>query len=419
MFEKLPNNDKLIKTSRIYNVPVDKIVQNKALLREYDTVSVVKLASSIRKIGLIEPVILRLPCCDLPRDPEEEFTERENQDALPCPAYDKTKKSQKLSDKIAQIKKFAVQSKIDDENRKYILISGGYRLRACKMLGMNEIPARFALYTENDEASVQMVGEFFGSCSDLFERARKSVRTCIDLNMNACELAENLGFQRKYAISLFNIAKMSDSEADLASLYKIPFETVAEIAKVSSPIARIALIEDVKDGQMSKKELLQQIEDINSGKSKSFTQNRKFFCKDMRIYVNTMRKTVKAMIENGLDAKIEVNEGENDLHIVVNVSRETSSNAVEEDHNSTHVVRKTVENSAETIENRGVSEKNQEFSTDFKENQANSVKTVEKCVENVENRVYPKAEANMITNELINPDGNRRAPTADLAKELA
>ena len=73
----------------------------------------------------------------------------------------------------------------------------------------------------------------------------------------------------------------------------------------------------------------------------------------------------------------------------------------------------------ETIENRGVSEKNQEFSTDFKENQANSVKTVEKCVENVENRVYPNAEVSMITNELINPDGNRQAPTADLAKELA
>ena len=85
MYEKLPINDKLIKITRIYEVPIEKIVQNKALLREYDTVSVVKLASSIRKIGLIEPIILRLPCHALPCDPEEEFREVQKDSALPCP----------------------------------------------------------------------------------------------------------------------------------------------------------------------------------------------------------------------------------------------------------------------------------------------------------------------------------------------
>lgn len=420
MFEKLPNNDRSIKTSRIYNVPIDKIVQNKTLLREYDMISVVKLASSIRKIGLIEPIILRLPCRDLPRPPEEEFTERENSLSLPCPA-DKSKKSQKLSDKLAEIKKITEQARLDEENRKYILISGGYRLRACKMLGMSEIPARFALFTENDEASVQMVGEFFGSCSDIFERARKFVRCCIDLNMNACELAENLGFQRKYAISLFNIAKMTDSEADLASLHKIPFETLAVIAKLDSPIARIALIDEAKDGQTSQKELARLIEDINSGKSKSFTQNRKFFCKDMRIYVNTMKKTVKAMIENGLDASIDVNEGYDGLQIVVNVSRETSSKVVEDERIIPTGVCKTVENPVETIENRGVSLENYEFSTEIIENQANSVKTVEKCVENVENSACVSLDTDIATIQAAAPtrDGDRQIPTADLAAGLA
>ena len=419
MYEKLPNNPRLIKTSRIYNVPVDKIIQNKALLREYDTVSVVKLASSIRKIGLIEPIILRLPCRELPRAPEEEFMEHEESLQLPCPEVQKNSRPKKLSEKLEMIKNMAKQAKFEEENRKYILISGGYRLRACKMLGMTEIPARFALYTENDEASVQMVGEFFGSCSDIFERSRKFVRTCIDLNMNACELAENLGFQRKYAISLFNIAKMSDSEADLVSLYKLPFETVAEIAKVDSPIARLSLIEEAKDGRTSHSELIQLISDIKSGKSKSFTQNRKFFCKDMRIYVNTMKKTVKAMVENGLDANIEVREEENEFHIFVNVSRETSSIAVEKDRISDQDVCKTVENPVESTENRGVSEDNHEFSTEINGNTAKSDKSVEKCVENVENQVCRGAESGSISNKVINTDGDRQLLTADIAKEFA
>lgn len=427
MFEKLPSSDKYIKTSRIYDVPIDRIVQNKALLREYDTVSVVKLASSIRKIGLIEPIILRLPCHDLPREPEEEFTEIDTSRTLPSPAPEKTKLSQKINDKIADLRKIAEQTKKDETDRRYVLISGGYRLRAYKMLGMSEIPARFALFTENDEASVQIVGEFFGSCSDTFEKARKFVRTCIDMGMNACELAENLGFQQKYAISLFNIAKMSDSEADLASLHKLSFETIAEIAKLDSPIARLALIEEAKDGQFSKKELSQQIEDIKSGKSKSFTQNRRFFCKDMRIYVNTMKKTVKAMVENGINAELDISEGENDLRLTVNVSactgetlknvsRETLSVAVEEGRNLSADTLESVEKSVETIENRGVSTENCEFSTDFNKNEAKSSETVENHVENVENLVCTEAPAATITDKTSERDGDRHMPTPKLIK---
>jgi len=405
MPEKLPINDKLIKTTRIYDVPIEKIVQNKALLREYDTVSVVKLASSIRKIGLIEPIILRLPCTTLPRDPEEMFIERENSGTLPCPEP-KNKHKNKNSETVKEIKNAVKEAKDKENNEKYLLISGGYRLRAYKMLGLTHIPARFALYTENEEASIQMVTEFFGSCSDIFERSRKFVRTCIDLGMNACELAENLGFQRKYAISLFNIAKMSDSEADLASLHKLSFESVANIAKVNSPMARLALIEEAKDREMSERELLQRIDDANNGRAKCITQERRLFCKDLRIYLNTVKKTVSAMTENGIDADLDIFESEDVTVLTVtikqrsvktkNVSRETSAEKVDNCQIISPQTHNTVENSVETVQNTGVSNENIEnplISCDF---QAKPQETVENFVENVENRVYEAENDNTV-----------------------
>ena len=423
MYEKMPINDKLIKITRIYEVPIEKIVQNKALLREYDTVSVVKLASSIRKIGLIEPIILRLPCHALPCDPEIMFKENTNLSALPCP-QSKKKLTEKLCESVNELKTSVKQAKIRENEEKYVLISGGYRLRAYKMLGYSHIPARFALYTENDEASIQMVTEFFGSCSDIFERARKFVRTCIDLGMNACELAENLGFQRKYALSLFNIAKMSDSEADLASLHKLSFETIANIAKVNSPMARLALIDEAKERALSETELLQKIDDANNGRAKSMTQDRRLFCKDMRIYMNTLKKTVSAMVENGIDAKLDVKDNSEatvmtitvmqptKANAQVNVSRETLKVSVEESRIVPTETHETVENPMETVEKVGVSCENQEKSSIICDFEAKQCKTVENRVENVEN-IGCVTEYDTSVNDIRDVDAIRQDNTAN------
>ena len=147
----------------------------------------------------------------------------------------------------------------------------------------------------------------------------------------------------------------------------------------------------------------------------------------MRIYVNTMKKTVKAMVENGINAELDIIEGENDLRLTVNVSactgetlknvsRETLSVAVEEGRNLSADTLESVEKSVETIENRGVSTENCEFSTDFNKNEAKSSETVENHVENVENLVCTEAPAATITDKTSERDGDQHMPTPKLIK---
>ena len=178
MFEKLPISDKLIHKSVIYEVPIHMIISERCFMREYDTVSVVKLATSIRRIGLIEPIILRYPCSALPDDPEDLFSESNDlvnvKDDCDEDLLKNCKTCTSIGEKLAKITKNA--TKMFDKSgheRKFLLISGGYRLRACKMLGMNTIPARFALYSEKREKSLPVVGDFFGNCSDMFEKSKK------------------------------------------------------------------------------------------------------------------------------------------------------------------------------------------------------------------------------------------------------
>lgn len=423
MFEKLPKYDKLIKTSRIYEVEIDRIVEIGSILRSYEPVSVVKLAASIQKIGLIEPIILRLPCRAFPTSAESEFAERVENPALPCPDTAFVKLKERVSGKIDELRKYTEMAKNQTSPSRFALISGGYRLRAYKMLGFKTIPARFALFEEQNEAAIRMVGEFFGSCSDIFERSRKFVRTCIDLDMNAADLAQKLGFQSKYASALFSIAAMSDSEADLASLYKLPFEAIAQISRVSSPIARLALIEQIKDGSTSSAQLAELIADVNSGKRKSYTQSRKFFCKDIRIYVNTMKKTVAAMVENGIKADFDIVESADNCVMTIrinrsepventNVSRETLSLSVKKEGILGENTPESVENSVETIENYGVSRENQSKSVIIDDNQAKSSKTVENVVESVENREYHRDQSDESTQKLAANDTARQVATA-------
>lgn len=348
MFEKLPISDKLIHKSVIYEVPIHMIISERCFMREYDTVSVVKLATSIRRIGLIEPIILRYPCSALPDDPEDLFSESNDlvnvKEDCDEDLLKNCKTSTSIGEKLAKITKNA--TKMFDKSgheRKFLLISGGYRLRACKMLGMNTIPARFALYSEKREKSLPVVGDFFGSCSDMFEKSKKYVKACVDLGMNACDLAENLGFQQRTALSLFNISKLTDSEADLVSMHKLSFESVAQIARLPYPAARIAVIEELFSGNISEKELGTTVNDIMSGKKKEYRQSRRFYCRDLRIYTNTIKKTVDVMNSSGFDAQINVCDSDDGCVITVDVKHKPTV--------SKRDTTQFVENSVENAEN--------------------------------------------------------------------
>ena len=393
MFEKLPINDKLIHKSVIYEVPISMIISERSFMREYDTVNVVKLATSIRRIGLIEPIILRYPCATLPDDPEDLFKERNDlvnySDETEKNCAETTEEKKNFSQRIADMAKST--AKIFDrskDSRKYLLISGGYRLRACKMLGMETIPARFALYSEKCERSLPVVGDFFGNCSDMFERSKKYVKACVDLGMNACELAENLGFQQKTALSLFNMAKLSDNEADLAAMHKLSFESVAQIARLPYPAARLALIHELCSGGVCEKDLPRLVTDVISGKNKNFRQSKRLYCKDLRIYMNTIKKTVGSMTDNGFDSTIHISESDEVCKIVIEIREKSTSN--------TDFSTESVEKSVEKVENSGKIESISQNLENSDDNEGKPSISVEKSVETVETseniKTFPQAD---------------------------
>ena len=123
----------------------------------------------------------------------------------------------------------------------------------------------------------------------------------------------------------------------------------------------------------------------------------------MRIYINTLKKTVKAMEENGFKTQLEINEGNEDVSISINVrsqqdsktnvSRETSAIAVEECKILTVDRHGYVEKSVETVRNSGVSQENESKVQDFEGIGEDSRESVEKHVENVENHEFNEITA--------------------------
>ena len=323
MFDKLPKNEKLIKTSRIYEVPISRIIFDRAICKEYDTISVVKLASSIKKVGLIEPIILRLPCSDLPRDPEEEFTSNNTKDAVIQNIFAENNQTNVSDKKNIFGSHFPTFEKSFDKLDGFSLISGGFRLRAYKLLGFETIPARFALFSAKKEKSLPIVEEYFSSCSSIFDKAKRFVCACKDLGSEPEEIASVWGFSGDICRRFLTISLLDDDEVDYVTMNKIPMEVIYEIAMIKSKIARMNLFNEYCNSDITLNEVKESVNEILSGKAKSYTQTKRFYCKQSRLFINSITKTVNSLKDNGFDTSMTLTDDENECRIVITISKES------------------------------------------------------------------------------------------------
>lgn len=115
--------DKPFVTNRIIRVPISSITLSLQIRKRFDEVSVLALADSIRQHGLLQPVLVRRAGKGM---------------------YEKTH---------------------------YVCVAGEKRLRACQMLGWDEIPCLILLPQTNNLTTLALTENLIRSDLDMFELA--------------------------------------------------------------------------------------------------------------------------------------------------------------------------------------------------------------------------------------------------------
>lgn len=188
----------------------------------------------------------------------------------------------------------------------YELVAGERRLRASELANLKEIPALIVEYRDKDSAMIAMVENLQREDLNFIEEAEGYNNLIVDHDLTQLELAERLGKSQSTIANKLRLLKLPEdikkalieenlTERHGRAILKLPDDDLKRIVldKTINNNLNVnsteALVEDILENLRQKDEM------VSKPKIKSMIS--------IRIYLNTIKKAFKAIVEYGIKAE--------------------------------------------------------------------------------------------------------------------
>lgn len=234
-----------------------------------------------------------------------------------------------LSASIAENGLLQPISLMREENGSYRIIAGERRFLACKMLGMEEIPAIVCSVGQGDAAVLALIENIQRSNLNYLEEAAAIAKLMEKLSLTQEQMAKRLGRSQSAVANKLRLLRLSPevqafllekglSERHARALLRLPEE---QIAPAASAMAEQSM--NVAQAERYVESLLQPLEILPPEKSDDGSAKGKkiLVVKDIRIFTNTIHRAIETMKDAGIAAYTEKVEHEDYLEYVVRIPK--------------------------------------------------------------------------------------------------
>lgn len=237
--------------NKVVQLPVEKIVPNPHQPRKnFDDAELNMLAESIKQNGILQPLSAR---------------------------------------------------KVDDG---YELISGERRLRAAKLIGLENVPCIVVDITERNSAVLAIVENIQRQDLSFFEEAI-AIEKLIDFyGMTQEDAAIKLGKAQSTIANKLRLLKLSEKEMEMIAENGLTERHARALLRLNTPEQRLYAIERISKGKLNVERAEKLVDEILSDqKEKESIKKRSGAFKDIRLFINTISKAVETMQAAGINAE--------------------------------------------------------------------------------------------------------------------
>lgn len=203
----------------------------------------------------------------------------------------------------------------------YQIIAGERRLRALKMLGEKKCPAIIKDIDDQTMAQLALVENLQRKDLHFFEEALGYQRMLFSFNMTQAELGKKVGRSQSAIANKLRLLRLPTKLRESIIEKSLSERHARALLTINSPALQAKILEEVINSELSvaKTEALiaKTIEEENRREQKKNGSILKVF-EDLRLYVNTLRRTVKEMKDWGLDVQVE--EKDEEEYITFNIT---------------------------------------------------------------------------------------------------
>lgn len=258
----------------VEQIPVELIKPNPYQpRRQFDEEELFKLSQSIRAYGLIQPIVVRSI---------EEY---------------------------------------------YQIIAGERRFRACLLLGMERISAIVQDMNDQNAAAVSLIENIQRKELNYFEEANAYSLLINNFDMTQEDLARKIGKSQSAIANKLRLLKLPLEVQSLIVPDMLSERHARSLLKLNTAEMQIAAIKQIYEQDLTVKETEQLVEDLSKNnmpqesEAKPGSQQVSMIIRDARIFINTIKETVRRARQIGVEMQVEEEDSEDEYRISICIGK--------------------------------------------------------------------------------------------------
>lgn len=263
-------------SARIANLPVERIKPNPFQpRRNFPENELAELAQSIRAYGLLQPVIVR------------------------------------------------------EQGENYQLIAGERRFRACCLLGHTSIPALIQPLDDEKAAAFALIENLQRQELNYFEEARAYQVLLKTFGLTQEELARRVGRSQSSIANKLRLLRLAPEVQGIIVTDTVSERHARALLRLNSSEMQMEVVRRIFDQELTVKETEQLVEKLSQNnlpqevRDRPGTQSIAPIIRDARIFMNTIKETVKRARKIGVDIFMSEKDSDEEYEITIRVTKNT------------------------------------------------------------------------------------------------
>lgn len=218
---------------------------------------------------------------------------------------------------------------------KYELVAGERRLRAAKLAGLEEVPCILIDVNMEDASLIALVENLQRRDLDFIEEALGISQLIRMFGMSQEEAARRIGKSQSAVANKLRLLKLPSDVLESLRQNGLTERHGRALLRLPSPVAQRAALEYIVDNGLTVAAtdayidaLLSEPEDAERKDEEKPEKRRTFVLKDVRVFLNTLSRSIDLMKQGGIDAGIQREETDDSLILTISIpkARQPSQN---------------------------------------------------------------------------------------------
>jgi ParB family chromosome partitioning protein len=212
-------------------------------------------------------------------------------------------------------------------NKGFELIAGERRVRACKMLGLQHIPAVVRTMDDNEVALVGLVENLQRQDLSPIEEAEGYRRLIEEFGLTQEAVAQRVGRSQPTVANKLRLLRLPEEIREAISREIITERHARALLSMKVDESRDKAFRTIVEKGLNVQQAEAFIDEVAASLDgrKPITRKRIHVVRDIRIFLNTFRQAVRALKRAGLDAVMEESDEGDVIRVVVTLSKSKQS----------------------------------------------------------------------------------------------